>query len=333
MSAGKYGVEIVGTGMAVPSTEVTNADLEKIMDTTDEWIIQRTGVRSRHRCDLRLGEDVTSLSQAAVAAAIKEAKIAPSELDLLIVATCTADMTCPSTASRVAGRIGAIPGGSFDLTAACSGFVYGLNICDALIRQGAYRTIALIGADSLTRVADYTNRKVSILSGDGAGAAILRRTEDPSKGCLFQSMYSDGTLWDYLYIPTREDHVPADVDWNETKLHFLQMKGREVFKFAVTKFPEALAEALSKSGLRLDDISMVIAHQSNARIIESTRKRLGLSEDRFYVNIDRYGNTSAGSVPICLHELRQAGRLAPGDLVAFVAAGGGMTWGTSIWRL
>ncbi len=333
MSTGSYGVEILSSGMAVPSTALTNTDLEKMMDTSDEWIVQRTGVRTRYRSDPKLGEDVTSLCQDAVQSALERANVAAGELDLLIVATCTPDMSCPSTASRVAGRIGAVPAGSFDITAACSGFVYGLNICDSLIRQGSYRTIALIGADSLTRVADYTNRKVSILSGDGAGAAILRRCDDSSRGCLFQSMYSDGTLWDYLYIPTREEHVPADVDWNETKLNYLQMKGREVFKFAVTKFPEALEEALTKSGVKMSELAMVIAHQSNARIIDATRKRLDLPADRFYVNIDRYGNTSAGSVPICLHELREAGRIHPGDVVAFVAMGGGMTWGTSIWRL
>ncbi len=333
MSAGQFGVEILSTGMAVPSTALTNADLEKMMDTSDEWIVQRTGVKTRYRSDPKLGEDVTSLCEAAVRQALDRAGVAARELDLLIVATCTPDMTCPSTASRVAGRIGAVPAGSFDLTAACSGFVYGLNVSDSLIRQGGYRTIALIGADSLTRVADYTNRKVSVLSGDGAGAAILRRTDDASRGCLFQSMYSDGTLWDYLYIPMREEHAPPDVDWNETKLEYLQMKGREVFKFAVTKFPEALEEALKKSGVAMDDVAMIIAHQSNARIIEATRKRLAMPEDRFYVNIDRYGNTSAGSVPICLHELRDAGRVRAGDVVAFVAMGGGMTWGTSIWRL
>lgn len=333
MSGGKYGVEILSTGMAVPQTVVTNKDLEKMMDTSDDWIVQRTGVRTRYRSDPKLGEDVTSLSEKAVRIALENSGVAAKDLDLLIVATCTPDMTCPSTASRVAGRIGAVPAGSFDMVAACSGFVYGLNVCDSLIRQGAYRTVALIGTDSLTRVADYTNRKVSILSGDGAGAAILRRTDDASRGCLFQSMYSDGTLWDYLYIPTKETHAPPDVDWNETKLDYLQMKGREVFKFAVTKFPEALEEALSTSGVKMEDLAMVIAHQSNARIIEATRRRLDLPEDRFYVNIDRYGNTSAGSVPICLHELRQAGRVKAGDVVAFVAMGGGMTWGTSIWRL
>ncbi len=333
MSAGSFGVEILSSGMAVPSTALTNRDLEKMMDTSDEWIVQRTGVRTRYRSDPKLGEDVTSLCEDAVRSALERANVAAGDLDLVIVATCTPDMSCPSTASRVAGRIGAVPAGSFDLTAACSGFVYGLNISDSLIRQGSYRTIALIGADSLTRVADYTNRKVSILSGDGAGAAILRRCDDPSRGCLFQSMYSDGTLWDYLYIPTREEHVPADVDWNETKLNYLQMKGREVFKFAVTKFPEALEEALTKSGVKMSELAMVIAHQSNARIIDATRKRLALPADRFYVNIDRYGNTSAGSVPICLHELREAGRIHSGDVVAFVAMGGGMTWGTSIWRL
>jgi len=333
VSAGSFGVEILSSGMAVPSTALTNRDLEKMMDTSDEWIVQRTGVRTRYRSDPKLGEDVTSLCEDAVRSALERANVAAGDLDLVIVATCTPDMSCPSTASRVAGRIGAVPAGSFDLTAACSGFVYGLNISDSLIRQGSYRTIALIGADSLTRVADYTNRKVSILSGDGAGAAILRRCDDPSRGCLFQSMYSDGTLWDYLYIPTREEHVPADVDWNETKLNYLQMKGREVFKFAVTKFPEALEEALTKSGVKMSELAMVIAHQSNARIIDATRKRLALPADRFYVNIDRYGNTSAGSVPICLHELREAGRIHSGDVVAFVAMGGGMTWGTSIWRL
>ncbi len=333
MSHSPYGCQIASTGMAVPRTVLTNADLEQMMDTSDEWIVQRTGVRTRYRSNPDLGEDVAALSIEAANAALKEANLAPNELDLVMLATCTPDMTCPSTASRVAGRIGAVPAGSFDILAACSGFVYGLNIADSLIRQGGYRNIALIGADSLTRVADYTNRKVSVLSGDGAGVAIVRRVDDPSKGCLFQSMYSDGRLWDYLYIPTRDSDAPPDVDWNETKLNYLQMKGREVFKFAVTTIPDALEEALHKAGVKMDEVSMIIAHQSNARIIDATRKRLNLPEDRFYVNIDRYGNTSAASVPICLHELRQAGRVKENDVVVFVAMGGGMTWGTSVWRL
>lgn len=333
MNGFQHGVEIAGTGMAVPEQVLTNHDLEQMMDTSDEWIVQRTGVKTRYRSDRAKGENVTTMSTRALSRALEDAHMTPNDLDLIIVATCTGDTNCPSVAARVSESLGAAPAGAFDMVAACSGFVYGLNTCDSLLRAGPYKTIGLVGADSLTSIADYTNRRVSILSGDGAGAAVLRKCDQPERGCLFQSMYCDGGMWDYLYVPHRESDAPDDVDWNEAKMHCLQMKGREVFKFAVTKFPEALEEALTKSGVGIDDIRMIVAHQSNARIIEATRRRLGMSEDRFYVNIDRYGNTSAGSVPICFDELRKAGRIEAGDIVAFVAMGAGMTWGASLWRL
>jgi 3-oxoacyl-[acyl-carrier-protein] synthase III len=333
VSAERVGVKIIGSGHALPAQVVTNADLERLMDTSDEWIVQRTGIRTRHRVDPSSGECIVTLATEALNLALADARLKGADLDLVILASCTQEMLCPASANRVAAAVGATPAGSFDLVAGCSGFVFGLNVAESLVRRGPYQTVGLIGCDTLSNVADYTNRSVSILCGDAAGAVVLRRSDDPSVGCLYQSMYSDGGLWDYLYIPRSEHDVPPDVDWNDVKLGKLQMKGREVFKLAVSKLPDVLEEAVAGAGIRVDDLSMIVAHQSNARIIEAARRRLNLSEDHVYVNIDRIGNTSAASVPLCFDELRRAGRVRDGDVVAFISMGGGMTWGASIWRL
>lgn len=325
------GVRLVGTGMAVPAKVVTNEDLARRVETSDQWIVQRTGIRERRI--LQENGTVRELAVEAVRGALADAGLAPVDLDMLICATIRPEMVCPSTAARVVADLGAVPAGALDINAACSGFVYGLNVAHGLIKTGACRTIAVVGAEALSKITDWEDRRTCILFGDGAGAAILRACEDPQPGCLYQSMASDGRLWAELYCPREPRDLPVGDRIFSGKYNTLQMNGREIYKFAVTTMQAAIDKALAACGLKAEDLAMVIAHQSNARILESARQRLNLAEDKLYINIDRYGNTSAASVPICLHELRQAGRVRSGDLVLFVAIGGGMTWATSVWRM
>lgn len=326
------GVRIAGTGMALPARTLTNDDLAKLVDTNDEWITQRTGIKTR-----RVVEDGTTVRHLAVQAvqqALDEAGMAPCELDLLVLATLTPDMPCPSTAAQVVDELGAKPAGAMDLSAACSGFVYSLNVATSLIESGQYKTVAVVGAETLSKITDWSDRRTCVLFGDGAGAAILTASDDPEQGSLYQCMHSDGSLWAELYIPRTPEQVPASNGASFTgNCNTLQMNGREVYKFAVNTTLGMIHQTLDAAGVQADDLAMVIPHQSNRRILESAREKLGLPPEKLWINIDRYGNTSAASVPICLKELTQAGKLQRGDLVLFLAIGGGMTWGTNLWRL
>ncbi|MCH2143928.1 MAG: ketoacyl-ACP synthase III [Phycisphaerales bacterium] len=327
------GIRIAGTGSSTPDNTLSNFDLEKILDTSDEWIQQRTGIKTRRVVDQSTGAGTISLACESLANAVEDSGIDPKELDLVICASVTQEMTCPSASCRAAHHVGATNAAAFDLGAACSGFLYGLNLADTLIRQGRYKTIAVIGSDAMSTVLDYTERGVSILFGDASGAAIVTADDDPSRGCLYQSMGADASNWQCLYLPKREVDIPeADRD-NPIEMGKLRMNGREVFKFAVKKFQEVIEDALENSGVDIDDISQLICHQSNLRIIESAREKLGLEKDRVYVNIDRIGNSSAGSIPLCLDELNKAGRIREGENVLFVAFGGGLTWASSLWRV
>jgi 3-oxoacyl-[acyl-carrier-protein] synthase-3 len=328
------GVELIGSGVGLPPARLTNADLERVMDTSDEWIRQRTGIAERPIVDPEV-DSARTLCARALASAIEDAGIEPGEIDMLLVASVSSEMVCPSTACRVAGDVGLGNAGAMDIVAACCGFVFGLNHAYALIRSGACRTVAVIGCDVLSQFMEYTTegRGTAIIFGDAAGAAIIRATDDMSKGVIAQSMHADGTRWADLYIPRRERDLPEDAEGFGRRLGLMHMNGRDVFRFAVKTFPDLIQETLDKAGLRAADISQFVCHQSNARILEAARERFGLDPDKLYVNIDRYGNTSAGSVPICLHELREAGKINSGDLVMFVAFGGGLTWGSSLWRV
>ncbi|MDH3585099.1 MAG: ketoacyl-ACP synthase III [Phycisphaerae bacterium] len=324
------GVTILGSGMFVPDRVLTNFELEKMVDTSDQWIAQRTGIRQRHIC--AEGDTTASMGAAAAADALSDAGLDPADLDLLICATLTQDMICPATACQIVDRLGAVPCGAMDIAVACSGFVAGLNLAANCVASGMYRNVAVIGAELLSRIIDWEDRGTCILFGDGAAAAIVGATDDPDRRCLFQRMHSDGSRWRELYCPRSEADVPPDGVFNG-KLDTLQMNGREVYKFAVTTFQNVIRDAMEATGLTPEDVKMVIPHQSNRRIIDSARQKLGLPEEKVYVNLDRYGNTSAASVGICLHELRQAGRLETGDKVIFVAFGGGLTWASSVWQL
>jgi 3-oxoacyl-[acyl-carrier-protein] synthase-3 len=328
-----YGTRIVSTGSAIPPKVITNFDLAKIMDTSDEWIHQRTGIKERHVSNQEEGEGTISLAIQAAANAFEQSGMDPADLELVICATCTQEMTCPSVACRITERIGSKNAVAFDLAAACSGFLYALNLAESLIRAGRYKNALIIGADAMSTVMDYSDRSVSILFGDAAGATVITRDENPERGCIYQIMGADGVGWESLYMPRREVDVPESDKENPIKLGNLRMNGREVFKFAVKKFQAVIEETLEKSNHSIDDVSLMICHQSNLRIIESAREKLGIAEDKVYVNIHRVGNSSAGSIGLCLDELNSSGRIKEGELVLFVAFGGGMTWASSLWRV
>ncbi|MDA7660050.1 ketoacyl-ACP synthase III [bacterium] len=326
------GVRIAGTGSAVPDRVLSNHDLAKMMDTSDEWIQQRTGIRERRICDPEKGEGTLWLSEQAATRALEDAGLTGADVDLVIVATVTMEMTCPSTAARLAGKLGATPAGAFDITAACCGFMYALNLADSLIRVGRANRILIVGCDCMSSIIDYDDRSVSILFGDAAGSAVLEAVDDPTRGSVYQSLQADGRGWPSLYIPRKASQIAEGDEDNPIKLGNLRMNGREVYKFAVTRFQRAIKDAFEKTGLQPDEFGAFICHQSNARIIESAVEKLGLPEDKVYVNIDRFGNSSAGSVGLCLDQMRKAGRIDESKPTMLVAFGGGMTWASSVWR-
>jgi 3-oxoacyl-[acyl-carrier-protein] synthase-3 len=329
----RIGVRIAGTGSFLPGRKLTNPDLEKMMDTTNEWIVQRTGIRERRL--ISEGESVSTLAAEAVRKALAAARLAPTDLDLLIFATMTGEMPCPPAACLVLNALGAGHAGAFDINGACCGFVFGLNMAHDLIKGGAYKTIALIGGDTLSIHMNYTTagRGTAIIFGDAAGAVILKATDDTSQGLLAQSMHAEGKGWKDIYVPQAPRDFPIGVTPDPQAFNRVQMNGAAVFKFAVGTFSNLIQETLDKARITADQVDMYICHQSNARILQAARERFGLPESKLYVNIDRVGNTVAASVPLCLDELIQAGRVKPGMKVMFVAFGGGLTWGSSLWQL
>ena len=326
------GVRMAGAGSAVPERVVTNTDLARHVATSDEWILQRTGIERRHFCTPGKESEFT-LARDSLQRAVDDAGMSGSDLDLVIHASVTMEMICPSNACRIASAIGATPAGAFDLVAACSGFVYGLNIADTMIRCGRARTVGVIGCDALSSIIDFEDRSVSILFGDGAGAAVLTADDDPGRGCLYQTLGADGEAWPALYLPRRPEDVPRGHEDHPARIGTLRMNGREVYKFAVNKFREVIEDALEKTGLGVDDVAQFVCHQSNLRIIESAMEKVGLPPEKVHVNIYEYGNTSAGSVGLVLDEVLRAGRVGPGDVVMFVAFGAGLTWASSVWRM
>jgi 3-oxoacyl-[acyl-carrier-protein] synthase-3 len=337
------GVTIVGTGSALPEAIITNQDLEKVMDTSDEWIVQRTGIRTRHKIDRAKGESTSTLAASALTKALAAAKMDASELDLIICATMTPEMACPPSACLIANMIGAPRCGGFDLSGACSGYVYALNVAHEMVRGGSYRTVAVLGSDCITTHMEYSQagRGTAILFGDAAGAAILKATDNPRQGILAQTIHANGEGWKEIYIPYTAQDFPPGVACDEAKFGHVQMNGAGVFKFAVGTFPGVIQETLDKAGVLAADVDMYVCHQSNARILSAARERFGLPENKLYVNIDRVGNTLAASVPVVLDEVVRSGRIKLGDAsggstghkVLFVAFGGGLTWGSSLWQL
>jgi 3-oxoacyl-[acyl-carrier-protein] synthase III len=341
-SRGSIGVTIVGTGSALPSGIITNADLEKLMDTSDEWIVQRTGIRTRHKIDRSKGETTFSLGARALQNALDSAGMQATELDLILCATMTPEMGCPPTGCLISNAVGAIGCAAFDISGACSGYVYTLNVAHALMQTGLYRTVAVIGSDCITPLMDYSNngRTTAILFGDAAGAAILKATDNPSQGILSQTMHADGRGWKEIYIPHDPSDFPPGVACDPVKMGHVQMNGAGVFKFAVGTFPGVIQETLDKAGITAADVDMFVCHQSNARILSAARERFGLPEHKLHVNIDRVGNTLAASVPVVLDDVVRSGKIKlgvpgrpGGHKVLFVAFGGGLTWGSSLWQL
>ncbi|MFO0857624.1 MAG: beta-ketoacyl-ACP synthase III [Phycisphaerales bacterium] len=333
--SGRVGVRIAGTGSVLPAKTLTNEDLTKVMDTSDEWIVQRTGIRTRYITDKSKGESTVTLAAGALTKALADARMDADDLDLLICATMTPVMNCPATANIVASMTGVKRAGSFDLNAACSGFVYGMNMAHDLIRGGAYRNIAIIGSDTLSSLMDYSTagRGTAVIFGDAAACTIFRATDDTGLGILAQAMHANGEGWKEIFVPREDRDFPQGMACDPTKFNHVQMNGAAVFKFAVSTFPNLIAETLEKANCKPDDIGMYICHQSNMRILLAARERFGLPEDKLYINIDRVGNTVGASVPLCLDELRKSGRVKEGMKVMFLAFGGGLTWASSLWQL
>lgn len=328
------GVRIVGSGSALPQRTLTNHDLESLMETSHDWIYQRTGITTRQRYDPAAGESTSSLATQALRLALQDAELTPQDLDTIVCATMTPDMPTPAVSCQVAANLGCEAVGAFDVNAACSGFVFALSVAHEIVRGGLARTVALIGADTVTRHCDYSTygRGAAILFGDGAASVILQRTDEPGLGMIAQAMHSDGAGAKSLFIPACAGQFYED-EFDPRKVLKIQMHGQAVFKFAVSKFPEVIQETLSAAGLRAQDVDHYVCHQANARILEAARQRFGLPEEKLAMNIDRLGNTVAASAPLVFDEQRRAGRIRPGQRVMFVAFGAGLTWGTSLWQL
>ena len=317
---------IAGTGSALPAKVVTNADLEKIVDTSDEWIASRTGIRQRHVA--AEGETTADLSERAARAAMEAAGVQASELDMIVLGTTTPDLIFPSTACLVQHRLGANGCGAFDVNAACSGFLYALSIADAYIRAGIHKTILVIGAETLTRMIDWEDRGTCVLFGDGAGAVVLKA--DAEAGILSTHLHADGGKKDLLYNP-----VGVSVGFDMSKKNagcLVRMTGNEVFKHAVKALDSVVDETLAANGLDKSALDWLIPHQANLRIIEATAKRLQMPMDRVIVTVDRHGNTSSGSVPLALDEAVRSGKVQRGQLLLLEAFGGGFTWGSALIR-
>ncbi|GBD09248.1 3-oxoacyl-[acyl-carrier-protein] synthase 3 [Candidatus Thermoflexus japonica] len=318
---------IVGWGMAVPQRVVTNHEIAQFVDTSDEWIVTRTGIRERRVAGPQ--ESTATLSIAAAEEALAVAGIAPREVDLILVATVTPEHLFPSTACLVQDALGAPRAGAFDLLAGCSGFIYGLHMAAAAIRAGTHNVALVIGAETLSRIVNWRDRNTCVLFGDGAGAVVLRGSDVPG-GVLASLIRADGSGGELLILPAGGSRLPISEAVVRDGCHFVRMNGREVFRFATRVMEKATREVVAQAGLRLEDVDLIIPHQANIRIIEAAAKGLGLPMDRFFVNIDRYGNTSSASIPIALCEAIQQGRLRPGDRMVMVAFGAGLTWAAAL---
>jgi 3-oxoacyl-[acyl-carrier-protein] synthase III len=329
------GTRIIGTGRGVPPHVMTNGDLMKMVDTSDAWIVERTGIRERHILDKGLA--ASDLGTEAAREACRKAGVDPATVDCIIVGTVTGDCPFPSTATFIQKKLGAMPGGcAFDLSAACAGFIYGLSIGDAFIRRGQFKRVLVIGVEILSRIVDWTDRGTCVLFGDGAGAVLLMAEETTEgrhqRGVLSTHLYADGALTDILLQPAGGSREPLTPEAIAEKRNFVKMNGREVYKHAVRNMAAASKAALDANGFVPDDVSCVVAHQANLRIIEGVAERVGIPLERFFINIGRYGNTSSASVPTALDEALELGKIKDGDLLLFSALGGGLAWASAAVR-
>jgi 3-oxoacyl-[acyl-carrier-protein] synthase-3 len=321
--------QIVGIGAYAPQRVMTNSELEKLIDTTDEWIVQRTGIRERHIVDDNEGP--SDLALRAARQALDRAGVGPEEIDLIVVGTTAGDMLFPTTANLLQHRLGCRNAGSMDVYAACSGSVYSLSVGAQYIQTGKYETVLCVGAECLSRITDFTDRGTCILLADAAGAAVLRPS-DGEAGIIDTDLYSDGRYGELLMLPAGGARYPATHETVDKGMHFAKMKGNEVFKVAVRMFGDCAQRILERNGFKPTDIDLFVPHQANLRIIEAAVKRLGLPMERVIVNVERYGNTGAASVYVALEEAWATKRLRPGDLVLLAAFGGGFTWGAALLR-
>ena len=321
--------KIISTGSYAPEKRLTNEDIEKLVDTSDTWITQRTGIKERRIASL--SQSASDLAYEASKKALKKATIKPDELDMIIVATVSGDMPMPATACVLQKLLGAKNAVAFDINAACSGFIYGMSIADSFIKAGAYKKILLVGVEVLSKFLDWADRTTCILFGDGAGAAIIEPTE-LDNGILSTHLYSDGILWDFIYLPGGGSRNPVSADTIKNRLHFIKMKGNETFKVAVKTLETLVNETLRKNNIEPSRLSLLIPHQANLRIILATAKRLGIPMDKVFINLDRYGNTSAASIPIALDEALGSGRIQEGDYVMLEAFGAGLTWASALLK-
>ncbi len=325
----KLKARIVGTGRSLPEKVLTNFDLEKIVDTSDEWIRTRTGIRER-----RIASENESLSDFAAGAAknaLEMAGVKPEEIDLVLLATVTMDQPIPATSCFVQHRIGAVNAAAFDFQAGCTGFIYGLSIADQYIRAGAAKKVLLIGGEVLSKVLDWKDRATCVLFGDGCGAVLLN-AEPGDRGLLSTSIHSDGSMADFITLPGGGSKIPTSHKSVDDNLHVVKMMGNETFKVAVRRIEGACREALEHAALQPEQIRWFIPHQANTRIIGAVADRLGWPEEKLYINIDRIGNTSAGSIPIALDEVVRNGKVKENEVLIFSAFGAGLTWGSSVVR-
>lgn len=328
-SGSTYNAVITATSRFLPEKVMTNADLKQLVNTSDEWIQDRTGIRER-----RILEDhPTSFMATAVARELLiKRQMPPTDIDLIIVATITPDMMLPATACLVQDRIGATRAWAYDLSAACSGFVFAVATAAQYIASGAHRRIMVIGADKMSAIMDFQDRSTCVLFGDGAGGVLLERAENSDVGLLDFELHSDGAGCEELYMKGGGSLNPASHDTVDHRLHYIRQEGRAVFKFAVTRMAEVSLSLLEKNNFTSQDIKLFIPHQANLRIIKATAERMGLPDEKVMVNIERYANTTAATVPIALSEAVDQGRIEAGDLVLMTAVGGGLTWGSALWR-
>ncbi len=321
---------ISGTGSSLPEKRLTNEDLAKLVETNDDWIVQRTGIRERRIA--AEGESTAVFASAAARKAIEAAGLQPTDIDMIVCATITPEMVFPSTACYIGAELGlkGVPG--FDLSAACSGFVYALATGASFIKSGQYRNVLVIGAETLSRITDYQDRGSCILFGDGAGAVVLSRSADEGRGVIHSALYADGSGGEVMTCIPGSRH-PISAQMVAERKQFMQLRGREVYKFAVQKFEELIRDAMRACELTADQVKLIVPHQVNQRIIDSAMERLKMPLEKAFVNIDRYGNTSSASIPIALDEAWRAGRLSRGDVVVMVAFGAGLTWGNAVVRI
>lgn len=323
------GIGIVGTGSYLPEKILKNCDLESIVETSDEWITTRTGIRERRI--LEEGKATSDMAIEASRKALEDANLSAKDIDLVIVATMSGDMITPSTACIVQDKLGCKNAAAFDVSAACSGFIYGLSMAYGLIKSEVYKNILLVGSEAMSRILDWEDRGTCILFGDGAGAAVISEVPE-GKGVLAMELGSDGSGKDHLLIPAGGSRCPSTHETIDERKHYLKMEGSEVFKFAVRKINETCKNLLEKTGLKSSDIDLFIPHQANTRIIDSAVKKLKIPREKTFVNLDKYGNMSAASIPVALDEALKEGKIKDGDNILLVGFGGGLTWGSSILK-